>query len=222
MTYIDLMKQMSKRSHLHAAIAFAACLFSHAAHADDEFDYFVLALSWAPSWCALEGDDRDARQCDPSEDAAFTLHGLWPQYEISYPEYCRTSHRDPSRRETRRQADLFGSSGAAWYQWKKHGRCAGLDPADYYTTARAAFEMIDQPQIFQQIDEEISVAPSVIEEAFLEQNNTLTEDGITITCKSNHILEARICLTKELAFRKCGADVRRDCDRSSARFPPIR
>ncbi len=25
-----------------------------------EFDYYVLALSWSPNWCALEGDSKNS------------------------------------------------------------------------------------------------------------------------------------------------------------------
>jgi ribonuclease T2 len=45
---------------------------------------------------------------------------------------------------------------------------------------------------------------------------------VTITCKSGHIQEARLCLTKELEPRKCGADVIRDCSMNNALFEPIR
>ncbi|MEL7275780.1 MAG: ribonuclease T, partial [Pseudomonadota bacterium] len=84
-----------------------------------EFDYYVLALSWSPSWCAAEGDARGADQCDPRHDHGFILHGLWPQYESGYPEYCRSSLRDPSRRQTGAMEDIMGSGGLAWHQWKK-------------------------------------------------------------------------------------------------------
>lgn len=187
-----------------------------------DFDYYVLALSWAPSWCDLEGDERDARQCDPAEDAGFTLHGLWPQYEISYPEFCRTSQRDPSRGMTANQAALFGSSGAAWYQWKKHGRCAGLPAQEFYDTARDAFDTVKKPGILRRTGQVMELSPKVIEEAFLEANESLTPNSITITCRGGMIMEARVCLTKDLEFRECGTDIRRDCSARSARFPPIR
>ena len=220
MRYISAMTGLSKRSLL--LFALAACLWRADARADAPFDYYVLALSWAPSWCRLEGDARDAATCDPSADAGFTLHGLWPQFEKGYPEFCRSSQRDPSRRETAEVADLFGSSGYAWYQWKKHGRCAGLDPADFYDAAREAVSRVRQPGILARIGREISLAPGVIEEAFLEDNPDLDADGITITCRHGHIMEARICLTPELDFRDCAPDIRRDCTSASAIFPPIR
>lgn len=62
-----------------------------------DFDYYVMALSWSPGWCATDGKGRDAEQCRTGSGASFVLHGLWPQYDNGYPSYCRTSARDPSR-----------------------------------------------------------------------------------------------------------------------------
>ena len=78
-----------------------------------EFDYYVMALSWSPTWCALEGDARNSPQCDASADFGWVLHGLWPQYEKGWPSYCPTNERNPSRADTRDESDLFGTSGSA-------------------------------------------------------------------------------------------------------------
>ncbi|MGR3711266.1 MAG: ribonuclease T2 family protein, partial [Alterinioella nitratireducens] len=67
----------------------ALMLIAGAARAEGEragaFDYYVLALSWTPTWCAIEGDGRGSPQCDPGQGFGFTLHGLWPQYEEGWP-----------------------------------------------------------------------------------------------------------------------------------------
>jgi hypothetical protein len=76
-----------------------------------DFDYYVLSLSWTPTWCALEGDDRNSPQCDPGQGFGFTLHGLWPQYEDGWPSFCPTALRPPSRGQTGAMADIMGSSG---------------------------------------------------------------------------------------------------------------
>ena len=213
-------------SRLSKSLCLLALLLTGArAVADDkagEFDYYVMALSWAPSWCLIEGDARDAETCDPAADAGFTLHGLWPQYENGWPEYCRAGVRDPSRSQTAGMADLMGSGGAAWHQWKKHGRCSGLAADAYFSLAREAYDSVNRPEVLRRITKTLSVAPKVVEAAFLEENPALDADGITVTCRAGHILEARICLTKSLVFRTCGADVRRDCTAQSAQIPPVR
>jgi ribonuclease T2 len=197
-----------------------------AARADGEsagdFDYYVLSLSWSAAWCALEGDARDDPQCDTGRGLTFILHGLWPQYEADWPSYCRTVERDPSRSQTAAMADIMGGSGLAFHQWKKHGRCSGLSAEAYFRKAREAFGTIVIPDLFVAVDRQLTLPASVIEDAFLEANPGLMRDQITITCKDGLIQEARICLTPDLALRRCGPDVIRDCRLADAVLEPVR
>jgi len=204
---------------------FLALCFATPAMAQDtagEFDYYVMALSWSPSWCALEGDARNSPQCDASEDHGWILHGLWPQYERGYPANCRTNFRAPTRTDTGNMADIMGTSGLAWHQWNKHGVCTGLDSDDYYALSRVAYAKITRPDVFRRLDRSVTLPASVVEDAFLSENPELSADQITITCKENYIQEARICLTRDLDFRDCGQDVIRDCSMSNAKFDPVR
>ena len=205
---------------------FALCLMAGQAFADNdragEFDYYVLALSWSPSWCAEEGDARGSDQCHPRHDFGFTLHGLWPQYEKGWPSFCRTTARDPSRSQTNAMADIMGTGGLAWYQWKKHGRCSGLSAVDYFALSRRAYDAVVRPPVLRGIKDVMSIPPKVIEAAFLEQNHDLTADGVTVTCKSGRLQEVRVCLTRDLTPRDCAVDVVRDCRARSVKTPPIR
>lgn len=187
-----------------------------------DFDYYVIALSWSPTWCALEGDRRDSPQCENDADFGWVLHGLWPQYEDGWPSFCPTNARNPSRSDTRDEADLFGSSGNAWHQWNKHGRCSGLRADDYYALAREAYDRVTRPELLRKLKDPVRLPAQVIEQAFLEDNPQLEADQITITCKSGRIQEARICLTRELEPRRCGNDVIRDCRMTDALLDPIR
>jgi len=201
------------------------CLLATPLAAQDragDFDYYVMSLSWSANWCALEGDARNSPQCDPSAEFGWILHGLWPQYERGYPANCATKARSPSRTDTAAMADIMGTSGLAWHQWRKHGVCSGLSSDDYYTLSREAYARVSRPEIFRNLTREVTLPASLIEEAFLQDNPTLGPDQITITCKSGYIQEARICLTSDLEFRDCGADVIRDCNMTSAQFDPMR
>ncbi|ABG30705.1 ribonuclease T [Roseobacter denitrificans] len=186
------------------------------------FDYYVLSLSWSPNWCALEGDARGSDQCDARHDHGWILHGLWPQYESGFPDYCQTSERAPSRQMTAGMADIMGTSGLAWHQWKKHGTCAGVSAAQYFDTSREAYARIKRPEILRRLSEPVRIAPQVVEQAFLEANPELRPDQITITCRDGHIQEARVCLTRALEPRQCGRDVIRDCSAKNALFTPVR
>jgi ribonuclease T2 len=207
-------------------VLLALALMTGFAHADGEkagdFDYYVMALSWSSNWCAATGDARADPQCDAGRGLTFVLHGLWPQYETGYPSDCRTVQRDPSRGDTAAVADVFGGAGLAFHEWKKHGRCAGLSAVDYYATARKARETITIPNVFTQLNREVTLPATVVEDAFLEANPNLSRDQITITCDGDMIQEARICLTKDLAPRRCGNDVIRDCRLQDAVMEPVR
>lgn len=204
-----------------AMLMLAAPAWAEGERAGD-FDYYVLALSWTPTWCALEGDGRGSSQCDPGQGFGFTLHGLWPQYEEGWPSYCRSPHREATRGETRAMADIMGTSGLAWHQWKKHGRCSGLEAADYFALSRLAYERVNRPEVLRRLDREVTLPATVIEDAFLEANDGLEADQITVTCKAGRVQEVRMCLTRDLEPRRCGRDVIRDCTQSDALLSPIR
>jgi len=186
------------------------------------FDYYVMALSWSPNWCLREGDARGSAQCDHGSDLGWILHGLWPQNEIGWPSYCRTAERDPSRRQTAAMSDIMGTSGLAFHQWKKHGRCSGLSATAYFETSRRAYDRIDRPDVFRALDRDVRLPARVVEEAFLQDNPDIGADMITVTCKGDMIAEVRICLDTALRPRECGGDVIRDCSAERALFAPVR
>lgn len=198
-----------------------ALLWSQQAVAKD-FDYYVLALSWTPSFCAIEGDAKGRDQCDDRHDYGWTLHGLWPQYHQGWPDYCQTLERAPSRRMTNEMTDIMGASGLAWHQWNKHGTCSGLSAGAYFDLSRQAYEGVVRPQVFRKLTDTVKLPASVVEDAFLKANPNLDQDMLTVTCKSNHIQEVRICLSKTLEPVPCGRDVIKDCTLSNALFPPVR
>jgi ribonuclease T2 len=181
-----------------------------------DFDYWLLALSWSPSWCATEARG-PAEQCDPARDLGFVLHGLWPQYEDGWPEYCTTPARDPSRRQTAAMADVMGSGGLAWHQWKKHGRCSGLEADAYFDLSRLAFTLTARPDLDPRMTAE------EIEDAFLAANPGLEAEHLVVTCRDGLVREVRLCLTRDLAPRTCGADVERGSCRARGALavPPI-
>lgn len=187
-----------------------------------EFDHYLLALSWAPSYCAAEGGRRQDPRCAPGAGTGWALHGLWPQHAGgSWPEYCPTVQRPPSRAETAGQSDLFGTSGAAWHQWNKHGRCTGLSASAYFALSRAAIERLRLPPTPGSLRG--TVSPGQVAGAFVAANPGLDPSMLVTTCRDNAIHEVRLCLTRDLNPRPCDAAVRlRGCALTRARLPPVR
>lgn len=209
-----------------ALLAAALAVSGGAAQAEGEragdFDYYVLSLSWSANWCATTGDDRNDPQCDTGRGLTWTLHGLWPQFEEGWPEYCRTVERDPSRGQTAQMADIMGGAGLAFYEWKKHGRCSGLSGQGYYDASRKAYQAVTLPPVFAKLRKDVALPASVVEEAFLEVNPDLAADQITVTCDGEMIEEVRVCLTKDLEPRRCGDDTIRDCRLKDAVMEAVR
>ncbi|SLN50390.1 ribonuclease I [Roseivivax jejudonensis] len=205
-------------------LVMALLLMAGAARAEGErageFDYWVLAMSWSPTYCALEGRAEGSQQCD--RPLGWILHGLWPQYHRGWPSYCPTGAAPPSRADTRAMADVMGTAGLAWHQWKKHGTCSGLSSEAYFATSRRAFDAVTRPEVLRRLDAPVRVPAAVIEEAFLEANPGLAPDMLTITCRDGRIQEARLCLSKALEPVPCGADVVRDCRATDALLDPVR
>lgn len=206
-----------------AALLAVLCLSAPVA-ADEagQFDYYVLSLSWTPNWCADEGDSRQDARCRDGAGLGWGLHGLWPQHEKGWPQYCRTPHRDPTRAETAAMGRFMGSAGLAWHQWNKHGRCSGLPAQEYFLTSARALGKVKLPEVFGKLDTSVKLPAQVVEQAFLEANPGFTREMVTVTCKAKAIQEVRVCLTRDLTPRRCGADVIRDCTLRDASMYPVR
>lgn len=188
------------------------------------FDHYLLALSWIPAYCAEDGDARADPRCIEGRRIGWAVHGLWPQNTGGdWPEYCLTVERNPSRRETTDEADLFGTSGAAWHQWNKHGRCSGLSAAGYYALVRQAVAGVVLPEVFDGITRALRVDPNVIEAAFIEANPDLNPAMLVTSCPQGELVEIRLCLTRDLAPRDCDAETtRRECRLDAATLLPLR
>lgn len=180
-----------------------------------DFDFYVLALSWSPTYCASEGSNRS--QCRGGERRGFVLHGLWPQYERGYPESCPTTFalRVPEEL-ARSMLDIMPSVGLIGHQWRKHGTCTGLDQGRYFEAAREAYSRVSVPDMLRRPSDDLEMSPRAIEAAFVAANPGLSPAGIAVACKAGRMVEIRICLTEALAFRRC-----REVDDGGCRSPSL-
>lgn len=211
---------------LFAAILAVTGGFAPTAWADGEtagaFDYYVLALSWSPNWCEIEGDAKGSEQCDPRHDHGWTLHGLWPQFHRGWPSYCNTPEAPPRRSDTAEMADIMGTPGLAWHQWKKHGTCSGLSARAYLDLSRRAYDSVNRPAIFRKLERPVTLPANLVEQAFLQANPDFEPDSVTVTCRDHHIQEVRLCLSRDMQPVPCGRDVIKDCSLKDALFTPVR
>lgn len=174
------------------------------------FDFYVLALSWSPSFCALEGREKGRRQCE-GPPQGFVLHGLWPQNERGYPEFCEHPSRNAPASVIRSISGLFPEDGLARHQWRKHGTCAGLPPTAYFADVKRAVARVTIPPT-QGLKRNERVRPRDVERAFIDANPGLRPGMLAATCVRGMLQEVRVCLTRDLrGFTPCPEVVRRSC-----------
>lgn len=186
------------------------------------FDFYVLSLSWSPSYCAAEGRNANEQQCDAARPYAFVAHGLWPQFERGYPEYCDTVERDVPRERANSVLDIMPSRGLVRYQWRKHGSCSGLGQGTYFAALRTAWKAVAIPSQFVHPSGFATVKPEAVENAFREVNPGLPRDGVAVTCDRRYLREVRICMTRDFKFRSCPEVDAAACRASQVVMPPVR
>lgn len=191
-----------------------------------DFDFYVLSLSWSPSYCASEGSRANRQQCGSGRPFGFVVHGLWPQNERGYPANCRIDGRSGGSYVPRQIAsglsDIMPSTGLVAYQWRKHGSCSGLTQRDYFSTLRDAYEQVSIPPSLRNLAGGRRVDPMLVEKAFIAANPGLRPDGISVACQKNYLQEVRICMTKDLKFRACEQVDANACRSRSVMMPANR
>ena len=226
-----LVLSMPLASHLAAAAvaAWLLVLSAAAVPAQDqrqnqpgEFDFYVLSLSWSPSFCDASGD-RAKKQPECNERPySFVVHGLWPQYEKGFPEYCQVPAPRLDRNIVSSMLDLMPAPRLIFHEWDRHGTCSGLPPRGYFETVRKARAVVKIPSEYLDVKSELSVTPDAVEEAFTKANPGLSRGAIAVGCDNKRLREVRICMTRELAFRDCAEVDRRACRRDKLVMPPVR
>jgi len=195
-------------------------------NAPGEFDFYVLSLSWSPSFCEAAqergGNNRSAQiQCG-GRPYSFVVHGLWPQYDRGFPNYCERPAPRLARNIMTSMLDLMPAPGLIFNEWDKHGTCSGLGQRGYFEAIRKARASVKIPDEFLDLQQAKTIAPDAIEEAFIKVNPGLSNSAIAVTCDRNRLTEVRLCMSKDLQFRACEEIDRRACRRDQVVMPPMR
>src|SRR2546421_11466503 len=123
-----------------------------------EFDFYVLSLSWSPSYCEAAGErgTPSQQQC-ATRPYAFVVHGLWPQYDNGFPEFCQNPAPRLNRNIVSSMLDLMPAPRLVFQQWDKHGTCSGLTANGYFELIRKARAVVKIPPEFMSPKETLTV-----------------------------------------------------------------
>ena len=194
------------------------------------FDYYVLSMSWSPTYCLEKGDRRRDAQCRPGAAKGFVLHGLWPQFRRGWPSHCRGAPRFVPDAVIREVLDVMPSKGLVIHEWRKHGTCSGLSPRGYFTVAEKLFRMVRVPPAYQHPSQPLRRAPRQIVKEFAENNRAqgFTAESFAVVCSRRGrgqalLKEVRVCFSPAGRPSRCGANERRSaCRARVVVIPPVR
>lgn len=98
------------------------------------FDFYLLALTVHPAFCA---DGRtNIPECRARGSRPLVIHGLWPENATprTYPRDCPAKPLDLDPALEQELAEWMPGMAANLHEheWKKHGGCSGLDDDEYF------------------------------------------------------------------------------------------
>lgn len=207
---------------LVAAGAHARHHHSHSGAGDaqaGQFDYYVLSLSWAPTYCLTHADD--GSECR-GKGYGFVVHGLWPQYDGGgYPEKCSTQF-DLSADAAAKGRAIYPSEHLMQHEWQEHGTCSGLDALGYFDTVDRASAAVKIPQTLETPQTGRSLTAGEIVGLFRGANPQMPDQALAVACRRSDLSEVRVCLSKDLSLRPCGRGVRTTCPAVAIGVPAAR
>lgn len=177
------------------------------------FDFYVLALSWSPDFCAEHGD-QDPQQCAIGKKLGFVLHGLWPQYDRGYPSDCSNVRLSSDLRA--RYAGLFASSSLMDHEWEKHGTCTGLTAEQYLALAKQIKDSVVIPTAYRAPEQPFRTNARQLAQDFSAVNSALDATKLLPNCTGSgrYFSELYVCFSPEGKPGRCSNELQRESSSS--------
>jgi ribonuclease T2 len=169
-----------------------ATAFAAQPSATQNFDYYLLNLSWSPEFCHSH-----------------------PNATGPYPQNCST---EPGPRNPAAYSEIYPDPGLLVHEWRTHGTCSGLTPDAFFTLARTAFHSVAIPPALSHLDHQISMPPGQILDLFTAANPSISRSSLALSCGNNYLTAIEVCLNKSAQPTPCGPI--RSCRANTVRIPP--
>ncbi|WP_174874821.1 ribonuclease T2 family protein [Vogesella oryzae] len=202
---------------LAAMLAAASPLAAQAGDVPGRFDFYVLALSWSPDYCAAR--PQDAEQC--GRPYGFVLHGLWPQYQRGYPANCSA---EPLQPQIERQfAGLYPSRKLYRHEWDKHGSCSGLSQPQFHQLAASLKAKVRIPAAYQAPAQPLRRSLPQLKADLVAANPWLPASAISVACSGagRFLQEVRVCFDKQGSGASACSEQMQRAEARSCRQPDL-
>lgn len=168
------------------------------------FDYYVMSLSWSPQFCYNRAAPANDPQCGDGKQFGFIAHGLWPQLERGFPQFCGGASQ-PESSLVQKMLRIMPSPKLIQHEWEKHGTCSGLTADSYFQKLETMFAGLKIPEAYRAPKAEVQTSVKELRQALITSNPGLAGDQFAVLCQDgNYLQEIRICYTKESTLRRCG------------------
>jgi len=184
-----------------------------------DFDYFLLALSWAPDFCASNPSNRSSAECDPQKHMGLVVHGLWPQYDNGkWPQSCASTPPVASS-TVKHMMPIMPGKQLIQHEWAKHGTCSGLSVKDYFGAIEKLYNGLQVPDDFKHPSSSSKTDAAKIEQKFAAANNA-PKSAFRVSCPANEFSAVEICLSKDLQYQACPSTLK-ECRASQISVRPV-
>jgi ribonuclease T2 len=152
-------------------------------NAPGEFDFYVLSLSWSPSFCeaASERGNSSRGSSDPVRGSAVLLRRAWAVAAIRarLPRTIASVHRRGSiAMSMASMLDLMPAPGLIYSEWDKHGTCSGMGARGIFRNhPQGARGGEDSGRVSRTLQRQRRLRREAIEEAFIKANPGLEDSA---------------------------------------------
>lgn len=178
----------------------------------EEYDSFVLALTWQPGFCEHFHYQGKKPECQAMAEGRLnishlTLHGLWPNKSACGKTYGRCPGTDIDlTAETLAyirpwMPNFYYETTFGSYQWKKHGLCQQqLDDDGYFRRAVDYVKLVNDSALGAYITANIggSIDKNKFYRLVSEILGESTRRQVQLICAGQHLQEVRIRLPRDL------------------------
>ena len=176
-----------------------------------QFDYYLLSLSWSPTWCEHHRADPASRE-ECAKARGIVVHGLWPQNQAGpWPASCRPVDPVPADL-ARRESAIMPNAALIEHEWAKHGSCTQYGVADYFAAIEQAFAALHLPEGWTHPAAAQATTLAEAKAALEALNPGLGPSMVSFHCTpQGELEEVHVCLDRALHDRPCGADQTDSC-----------
>ena len=178
----------------------------------NQYDSYVLAVTWQPGFCehaSYKGQKPECKAINSGKRkiSNLTLHGLWPnrsQCGINYG-YCNNQNAMQLSGATVEHIspwmpNFFYQTDFGEYQWKKHGTCQARSDDDYFKTAVSLVQQVDASIIGRYIKENIgqTISTELFRNTLISSLGVNATNKLQLSCsKGRYLQEIRLKLSKD-------------------------